>query len=70
MLVYQLCAESFMMVLTAFVPHYIIGIALGAGIFGMFMLCEGFFKRKDDIAGYCKCRSMCCAASGRFAQYS
>lgn len=35
-----------------FRPHYIIGIALGSGIFGLFMLCEGFFILRDDIPDY------------------
>merc|ERR1711998_286809 len=42
-------AEGFMCLIGAIVPHYIIGIALGAGVFGFFMLCEGFFIVKDDI---------------------
>lgn len=33
-------AESFMCLVASIVPHYIIGIALGAGVFGFFMLCE------------------------------
>ena len=33
-------------------PHYIIGIAMGSGIFGLFMLCEGFFILRDDIPPY------------------
>lgn len=42
-------AEAFMALMAAIVPHYIIGIALAAGCFGFFMLCEGFFKVRDDI---------------------
>lgn len=34
------------------VPHYIIGIALGAGLFGFHMLCEGFFIVAPDIPGW------------------
>jgi len=42
-------AESFMALMASLVPHYIIGIALGAGAFGFFMLCEGFFIVRTDI---------------------
>lgn len=45
-------AEAFMGVMAAAVPHYIIGIALAAGVYGFFMLCEGYFKIKSDIPPY------------------
>jgi hypothetical protein len=45
-------AEAFMCLMAALVPHYIIGIALAAGIFGFSMLCEGFFKVRQDIPNY------------------
>ena len=41
-----------MTIMAALVPHYIIGIALGAGVYGMFMLSEGFFILRDDIPKY------------------
>mmetsp|Transcript_41790 Transcript_41790/g.104472 ORF Transcript_41790/g.104472 Transcript_41790/m.104472 type:complete len:677 (+) Transcript_41790:64-2094(+) len=42
-------AEGFMALIGSVVPHYIIGIALGAATFGFFMLCEGFLIVKSDI---------------------
>jgi ABC-type multidrug transport system permease subunit len=45
-------AEAFMSLIAACVPHFIIGIALAAGFFGFFMLCQGFFIVKDDIPDY------------------
>eukprot|EP00286_Rhodomonas_abbreviata_P005986 CAMPEP_0181328476 /NCGR_PEP_ID=MMETSP1101-20121128/22742_1 /TAXON_ID=46948 /ORGANISM="Rhodomonas abbreviata, Strain Caron Lab Isolate" /LENGTH=693 /DNA_ID=CAMNT_0023437379 /DNA_START=8 /DNA_END=2090 /DNA_ORIENTATION=+ len=42
-------AEAFMSVIASLVPHYIIGIALGAACYGFFMLCEGFLVIRSDI---------------------
>ena len=41
-----------MNLVAATMPHFIIGIALAAGIFGFFMLSEGFFIVKDEIPNW------------------
>jgi hypothetical protein len=62
-------SEAFMTIMAALVPHFIIGIALAAGLFGMFMLSEGFFILKNDIPNYwyarrsrlaCSVNTRCC----------
>lgn len=45
-------AESLAMLVSLVVPHYIVGMALIAGLYGTFMLCQGFLIVKDDIPGY------------------
>jgi hypothetical protein len=47
-----LIAEGFMSLVALIVPQFIIGIALAAGVYGMFMLCEGFFQIKSEIPDY------------------
>lgn len=45
-------AESMLAFIASLVPHYIIGMALGAGVYGFFMLTEGFFILPKDIPPY------------------
>lgn len=45
-------AESLCRFVSLLVPHYIIGMALVAGVYGMFMLTQGFLIVKKDIPGY------------------
>lgn len=41
--------ESLMMVLASIIPNFLIGITLGSGIQGIFMLVSGFFRLPNDI---------------------
>ncbi|KAJ0400171.1 hypothetical protein ATCC90586_000778 [Pythium insidiosum] len=48
----MVAAESLMHLIGGVVKDGILGIALGASLFGMFMLCEGFMVPRDAIPGY------------------
>lgn len=41
--------ESIMMAIAPMVPHYLMGIAAGAGILGMYMVVCGFFQPLDSL---------------------
>ncbi|MEW5317655.1 MAG: hypothetical protein WDW38_008937 [Sanguina aurantia] len=43
--------ESLMMAIAAVVPHYLMGIAGGAGIMGMYMLVCGYFQPVSQLPG-------------------
>jgi len=45
-------AESLVVTISGVVPHLIIGLALGAGFYGMFMLVCGFFVKASNIPGW------------------
>jgi len=44
-----LVAESLMMAIAAIVPHFLMGIAAGAGLLGIFMSVCGFFKKINEL---------------------
>uniref|UniRef100_M1B8D1 ATP-binding cassette transporter n=1 Tax=Solanum tuberosum TaxID=4113 RepID=M1B8D1_SOLTU len=41
--------ESLMMVIASIVPNFLMGIIIGAGIQGIFMLVSGYFRLPNDI---------------------
>ncbi|KAG2444072.1 hypothetical protein HYH02_009015 [Chlamydomonas schloesseri] len=44
-----MCVESLMVAIAAIVPHYLMGIAGGAGILGMYMLVCGYFQPVGEL---------------------
>mmetsp|Transcript_23111 Transcript_23111/g.82550 ORF Transcript_23111/g.82550 Transcript_23111/m.82550 type:complete len:246 (-) Transcript_23111:67-804(-) len=48
------CAESFMFAVAAVVPHYVVGMAAGAGAYGFMMLVQGFFVVPANMPVYWK----------------
>eukprot|EP01126_Amoeba_proteus_P049669 TRINITY_DN5821_c0_g1_i1.p1 TRINITY_DN5821_c0_g1~~TRINITY_DN5821_c0_g1_i1.p1 ORF type:complete len:557 (+),score=90.91 TRINITY_DN5821_c0_g1_i1:602-2272(+) len=47
-----LTAEAIISSIAAVSPSYIVGIAVGAGMYGMYMINQGFFIRADHIPGW------------------
>ena len=46
------CGEAVAMLVSLLVPHFIVGIAIVAGLYGIFMLCQGFLIVPSRIPGY------------------
>lgn len=42
--------EGLMMAIAPLVPHYLMGIAAGAGLLGFFMLCCGYFQPLGQVS--------------------
>eukprot|EP00042_Codosiga_hollandica_P055026 m.758522 g.758522 ORF g.758522 m.758522 type:complete len:173 (+) comp59036_c1_seq26:623-1141(+) len=55
--------ESMLALISAIVPHYVIGMALGSGVYGMFMLSEGFFVITCNIPVDVRTTLVCCHSS-------
>jgi len=49
-----LCAEALAQLISHLVPHFIIGIGLLAGIYGLFMLLQGFMLVPSEFPGWLK----------------
>ena len=47
-----MCAEGMVTSISAVTPSFIVGIAIGAAMFGFYMLVCGFFLRKTNIPDY------------------
>lgn len=48
------CAEAIAYFVSFLVPHYIVGIAAVAGVYGLFMLFQGFMLVPDDFPSWLK----------------
>lgn len=48
------CADALAQLVSHIVPHFIIGMALVAGFYGMFMLLQGFMLVPSDFPGWLK----------------
>lgn len=46
------CAESIAYLISFIVPHYIVGIAVVAGLYGLFMIFQGFMLVPSDFPGW------------------
>lgn len=46
------CAEALSILVSYLVPHFIIGIAIVAGIYGMFMILQGFMIVPSEFPGW------------------
>jgi len=53
------CAEALAQLISHLVPHFIIGIGLLAGVYGLFMLLQGFMLVPSEFPGWLKWTHKC-----------